>query len=342
MDVSEEHIRHILLFLFRKNQNGSEATREIQNVYGEGVLSESKCRRWFAKFRNGNFDLKDEPRSGRPEELDDELLKSTVERNPTVTVRELASELNVSHMTIHRHLTNMGKVIKLGKWVPHHLSQNNLQQRIEACTALLSRHNQEPFLNRIVTGDEKWVLYNNIKRRHQWLSPEDRPAQHPRDGLHPLKVLLCVWWDAEGIIHFELLPHNQTITAEVYCQQLCRLKSALEQKRPGLVNRRGVLFHQDNARPHTARTTCTQLQEFGWEKMVHPPYSPDLAPSDFHLFRSLQNFLDGKNFRSRDDVQEALGVFFSSKPNNFFSDGIKKLPERWAEVLSNEGNYIDD
>ena len=76
---------------------------------------------------------------------------------------------------------------------------------------------------------------------------------------------------------------------------------------------KGVIFHQDNARPHTSLVTRKKLLELGWEVMPHPPYSPDLAPSDYHLFRSLQNHLNGKTFDSNDAVKNELIQFFASK-----------------------------
>ena len=76
-------------------------------------------------------------------------------------------------------------------------------------------------------------------------------------------------------------------------------------KRPGLISK-GVLFLQDNARPHTAhRTTCT-LQELGWELLPHPTYGLDHAPSDFHLFGSLKEFLGGHHFSSDEEVKHAV------------------------------------
>ena len=75
-----------------------------------------------------------------------------------------------------------------------------------------------------------------------------------------------------------LIMDNRSIT--VFWVMCMRLRG---KKRPGLITN-GVPFLQDNALPHTAqRTTCT-LQQLGWEVLPHPPYSPDLAPSDFHLF----------------------------------------------------------
>jgi len=65
-----------------------------------------------------------------------------------------------------------------------------------------------------------------------------------------------------------------------------------------MANRKGVIFHHDNARPHTSKMTLDKLKELKWEILLHPPYSPDIAPSDYHLFRFLQNDLNDKNFDS--------------------------------------------
>ena len=67
-------------------------------------------------------------------------------------------------------------------------------------------------------------------------------------GLTRNKVILCVWWDWKGIVHYEFLPPRKTIDSGFYCQQLMRLKKAVEKNQPELVNRKGVVFHHDNAR----------------------------------------------------------------------------------------------
>jgi len=71
------------------------------------------------------------------------------------------------------------------------------------------------------------------------------------------------------------------------------------------------VFHQDNARPHVSLITRQKLLELGWDVLPHPPYSSDLAPSDFHLFRSLQNSLNGKSFNSLVEVKNYLEKFFA-------------------------------
>ena len=107
-----------------------------------------------------------------------------------------------------------------------------------------------------------------------------------------------------------------------------------------MLNRKDTILHHDNARPHAALGTCQKIAEVGWEILSHPPYSPDIAPSDYHLFLSLQNLLTGKKFKNEEDVERALVQFFASKDETFFKNGIYKLPSRWQEIINNNGNYI--
>ncbi|GFW35817.1 mariner Mos1 transposase [Trichonephila clavipes] len=127
------------------------------------------------------------------------------------------------------------------------------------------------------------------------------------------------------------------INSEVYCHQLDKL-NALQQKRSELINRKGVVFHQDNARPHTSLVTRQKLLQLEWDTMTHPPYSPDLAPSDYYLFQSLK-FLDGKTFTSN-EVKNHLDQFFASKDQKLYERGIMLLPERWQKMLDQNSQYI--
>jgi len=88
--------------------------------------------------------------------------------------------------------------------------------------------------------------------------------------------------------------------------------------------------------------TRQKLRELGWEVLMHPPYSPDLTPSDYHLFRSLQNSLDGKTLTDKRAAENHLKKFFVHKPQKFYTDGIIKLPEKWQKVIDNNGQYILD
>ncbi|KAF2345186.1 Transposase type 1, partial [Trinorchestia longiramus] len=106
------------------------------------------------------------------------------------------------------------------------------------------------------------------------LTPQDRLCTYAR--------LCFVWWTGRQVVHYVLLPTGQTVTGDLYSQQLKRVQQTLRQKEPALVNRKGVHFLHDNSRPHVARVVRDTIQQLGWETLCHPPYSPDLAPSDYH------------------------------------------------------------
>ncbi|XP_035734903.1 histone-lysine N-methyltransferase SETMAR-like [Vespa mandarinia] len=321
--IPEEHIRHCMLFEFRKGS--TVATKNICDVY-PSVLDVRKCQRWFSKFRSGNFDLSDTYRSGRPTTLDNDMLRAEVEANPCQIIEELSNTLNQPWSTIQEHLQQIGKISRAGVWIPHNLSEENKANRSITCNVLLQRHHTEPFFDRLITGDEKWVLYGNPKRKRQWLSLNESPRST----------------SIRGIVHFEVLKPGQTVNADLYCEQLDRVNQSLSEKYPAIVNRKGVILQHENARPYCARRTLEKINELGWEVLPHPSYSPDIAPSDFHLFRSLQHFLSGKKFENLDDVQNAISRYFTQKPIDFYRSSIENLHTRWQKVIDNEGDYIID
>ena len=151
---------------------------------------------------------------------------------------------------------------------------------------------------------------------------------------------VCVYlpWDWKGVLYYELLLENETINSNKCCSQLDQLKAALDKKCPELVNRKRIIFHRDTTRPHVSLMTRQKLLQLGREVLIHLLYSPDTAPLDFHLFRSLQNSLNGKNFNSLEDCKRHLEQFFTQK--KVFEDGIMKLPEKWQKVVEQNSEYV--
>ena len=141
-----------------------------------------------------------------------------------------------------KFLKQLGYVQILGTWIPHELKEKHLTQRINSCDLLKKRNENDPFLKRLITGDEKWIVYNNIKRKRSWSRPREPARTTSKAGIRRKKVSLSVWWDYKGIVYFELLPPNRTINS-VVIEQLTKLNNAVEEKRAELTNRKGVVFH---------------------------------------------------------------------------------------------------
>ncbi|GFX11025.1 mariner Mos1 transposase [Trichonephila clavipes] len=175
-------------------------------------------------------------------------------------------------------------------------------------------------LKRVSTTRNCWGSHARADRNEKLMTTFPKPSIHQR------KVLLCLWWDRNGPVCYELLKQGKTINADLYCNQLDKLNAAIKEKRPELASRKGKVFHHDNVQPHTAMVTQQKLNALGWEVLGHPPYSPDIAPSDYYLFRSLQNYLTEKKFKSFESVSKAVADYFNSKDENFYKIGIYMLP----------------
>ncbi|GFV85770.1 mariner transposase [Trichonephila clavipes] len=92
-----------------------------------------------------------------------------------------------------------------------------MMDRISICEALAKRNEIDPFLKRMVTGDEKWVTYDNIMRKRSWTKRGEGAQTVAKPGLTARRVLLCIWWDWKGIIYYELLPYHQILNSDLYC-----------------------------------------------------------------------------------------------------------------------------
>ncbi|GFV95855.1 mariner Mos1 transposase [Trichonephila clavipes] len=121
-----------------------------------------------------------------------------------------------------------------------------------------------------------------------------------------------------------------------------RLSRTLKDKWPQYNERHDkVILQHDNARPHVTKVVKTYLETLKWEVLPHPPYFPDLAPSDYHLFRSMAHGLADQHFWSYEEVKNWNDSWITSKDDQFFQRGIRTLPERWEKVVASDGQYFE-
>jgi histone-lysine N-methyltransferase SETMAR len=151
----------------------------------------------------------------------------------------------------------------------------------------------EDMLNRIVTGDKSWV--HHYIALMQWKHTSSPSAKKCNVMPSTGEVMLIMFWDSRGILLAYFQKHGGNMNAALYCEVLLKLWNAVHRKHPSQLVK-GVLLNHDNARPHTAQVTQERIQELQWELSEHPPYNPDLASSDFHLFGPLKIHHGGKCF----------------------------------------------
>jgi transposase len=89
-----------------------------------------------------------------------------------------------------------------------------------------------------------------------------------------------------------------------------------------------MLLLHDNARPHTANKINEMLRNFKWEVLEHPTYSPELAPSDFHLFGPLKHHISAEHFSDDEAVEREVTAWFRQQPKEFCAAGFQGLVKR--------------
>ena len=121
-----------------------------------------------------------------------------------------------------------------------------------------------------------------------------------------------------------------TVNDTRYRSRINKLEAEVINK--GLYNDK-IYSQHDNAKSHIAKIIKEKIAKLVWELLLHPPYSPDVAPSDYHLFRSLSIDLRGRKFKNEEDLKRYLQDFFDSKSKELYARGIRDLPRRWKYVF---------
>ncbi|WKY13154.1 hypothetical protein Q1695_004178 [Nippostrongylus brasiliensis] len=151
-------------------------------------MSLRTVKRWFAKFSEGDYNIEDKPRSGRPSDLDLEALQADLENNSEQSTRQLSAKLSCSHSAVARGLRRAGYKNVKGGDVPHELTLDNKNRRIDCATELLTKRRTFAWLERLITGDESWVLYETPKVTRYWIPSSSDPPCRARAEAHQRKL----------------------------------------------------------------------------------------------------------------------------------------------------------
>ncbi|GFS68996.1 histone-lysine N-methyltransferase SETMAR [Trichonephila clavipes] len=155
MEVIKEKIQFILQFFFDKGKNVSQVAEIVNGVYGADTVTANYVQFWFCRFRSGNFDVKDAPRTGKPVVENVDKITEIIDVDRHVSSRSTAQELKIDHKMVLNHSRKIGFKKKLDVWVRNQLTPRNMMDRISICEALSKRNEIDQFLKRMVTGDEK-------------------------------------------------------------------------------------------------------------------------------------------------------------------------------------------
>lgn len=341
--------RYAIKFCVRLNKTATDTLTMIQEAFKEDAMSRAMVFVWHKRFKDGRQHVEDDDRSGRPStsRTDDNVtrVRDLLNTDRRLSTRLVADELGLSQSTVWRIVTDDLQMRKVcAKLVPKILSPEQKERRLTDCQDMLDRLVADPnFLDKTVTGDESWVYeYDPETKRqseewHTAASPKPKKARMSRSRV---KSMLIVFFDGKGLIHKEFVPSGQTVTGVFYAGVLRRLRDRINRVRPEI--KQDWILHHDNAPPHTARVTTETLEKMPVTLLPQPPYSPDLAPSDFFLFPLIKRDLKGKRFDTIDDVQEATTTALNRLSAEDFQSGYEQWKKRWQRCVDAQGAYFEE
>lgn len=262
-------------------------------------------------------------------------------------MREIENETGISKSSVHRILTEILQKRKIAaRWVPHFLSPVQKDTRKDICRELLSRYEneKETFLDRIIAIDETWIRDFEPELKSQsniWKRITSPRAKKVRRQQTKVKQMMIFAYDKLGIIVTDRVPIGSSVTGDYYKTFLAKkLRPEIRKKRPGMLQN-GVSILHDNARPHIGAPVVALLEKYGWERLKHPPYSPDLSPPDFDLFPKLKEPLRGIRFPNLDILNEEVSRRILELDKDGVLCGIQALPKRWQSCIDKQGDYIE-
>ena len=227
-------------------------------------------------------------------------------------LREIAEILKISEGSVFIILhESLGMRKLFSKWVPRLLTTDQKQQHVEdseRCLELFKRGKKD-FLRRYVTMDETWIHHHTPETKRssaEWTAAGESRGQKLKSGLARL------WHPYFEILFIDYLVKFKIINSNYYMALLDRLSAEIKKKQPHM-QKKVVLFQQDNAPCPKSMKTMVKLNELSFELLSHPPYSPDLAPSDYWLSAALKKILQGKRFGSNEEVIAETEACFESK-----------------------------
>jgi histone-lysine N-methyltransferase SETMAR len=200
----------------------------------------------------------------------------------------------------------------------------------------------DSFLDRIITGDEMWCYH--YEPESKWQSMEWQHANSPSEKKFKTqppagKVICTVFLDRKGVILLDFLEPKQTINSDRYIATLTKLKAQISRVR--LEKKATLLLQHDKARPHTSLKTMRHVAECSWTVLSHPPYSLDLAPSDFDLFGPMKDGLCGQHFPGSDAVITAVRKWVASAGADFYEHSLQALVQCWQKCVASGDDYVE-
>lgn len=334
--------RSVIHYCFLRDMQPKDIYSEMKIAYKDSTPGISTIYKWFNRFKDGRDSLDDDPRTGRPIDLQENTaILQILKDQPFASARYISDILTIPKSTVCHKLVWQLNYRKLNfQWIPHELSSDNKNKRVQISQEILEilEGNERNWCN-VATGDECWLYWENDPNS-QWLPQGEKRPLKPRKTITSKKTMFSIFFSLRGFLVVKTLPSGQKFNSQfmidIVIPELCSKMQQFRQKSGA----KGTFLHFDNATCHKSQTTQNKIASCGIKTIHHPPYSPDLSPCDFWLFGRLKEFLKGNRFQTEkelfDKVQEFLNSIDKNEIKKVYNDWIKRL----HRVIETHGEYL--
>ena len=354
MELSTADVNMLVETLRRNDFKATEIHSIIAKAWGEEVITGRQVQRIakeFAEGRRTSFGRKEG--SGRKRDPARERYAADIENalreNHKCTVRQLAETFDISHDMVHTIITEDLKwVCKSDKWIPHVLSLDHKDMRVECGQKILTKLTEDRnIMRKLIITDEKWFyqrpIGNSVTRR-SWVPPDGYRAEIAKRMTVDKKFMVLMAVTFTGLYNFQILGNGETVNSEVYTNFLknCINKFSsydLQVTRQSIDWHTCILMH-DNAKPHDSNHTRTFLQTRNCQLLKQPYYSPDYNICDRFIFPLLEMRRSKIHFDDINSLNAYLEVQLSSIQPAILSHEFDMLQIHIQAVIDNNGNYV--
>ena len=276
---------------------GRRIHSELVERLGGQAPSIRTVYRWIERLKLTGNCTDDKHRVGRPRTATSQAnitrVHELIKQSPRISIDYIQELTSLCRGTVVNIIQNHLKMRKLSsRWIPHELTPEQRLKRLNFCTENLKLFDEGKVrLYDVVTGDESWIFHRKIHKKQmnmEWVAEGDIPGTVVKRSQFEKKSMICVFFKSSGPLMVNVLEKGKTIDNRYYIENCLKpLFRTLESQRP-VTGFKGIRLLHDNARPHIHANVHNFLQEKGIKLIDHPPYSPDLAPSDFWLFDEIK------------------------------------------------------
>jgi histone-lysine N-methyltransferase SETMAR len=326
-----------------------DIAKELKLAYNTHAPSERSVYKWIKHFKvDKTGDCSDAKRSGRPvtatSAANSKRVQLIIDQDPYCTYDQINAQTSFSIGSIAEIIKNKLKLKKIAsRWVPHDLSEKNKGDRVAICKKNLKAIKDGKLrLCDIITGDESWIYHRQVGKKQSnksWLGKGQPPRTVVKQGRFDPKTMFSIFLKSSGLVHCSYVDKGKTIDSKKYIEDSLKpLIESIKMQRPKCGLTRLKLLH-DNARPHTAKSVITFLKSHNLALIRHPPYSPDLVPSDFWLFDYVKERL--RDQPDAESLNRAVTRVLKKIPKEKYEKAFKKWKQRMEFCVTYKGEYFE-